>query len=122
MRRSPVRIGGEEARVARVFHCRSVDDHERSSLVCVQSLTADLIGMKHRHARIAPRRLPRLRQSFSHGLLHELPRHIRHTVQGEAAFAKIPYRNRPLENVSVLDMLRIEHLAQEVLVVPHYTG
>ncbi len=52
MRWPAVGFGGKETRVAWVFHRRCVDDHERSSLVCLQSLTPNLLGMKHRHTRI----------------------------------------------------------------------
>lgn len=84
VRWSSIRISSEETRVARIFHFRGIDDHERLLLVAIQPQRTHFLGVKDRDALVSPWCPPRPAQSLLHGILDELLRNVRHPVQREA--------------------------------------
>ena len=98
-----------------VFHC-GVDDDERLSFVCANfpNRSRHQLG----HPLVSPRiSNSRFGHSVSHRCLDEPRRDEFHAVDRESSRAEVLHWNCAFDNLSGLHMLRIEHLAEQYLVV-----
>ena len=110
------RIRPEYAGVSMAVFLCGVDDDERLSSVCTKF--ANRSRRQLGHTLVSPRAsCSRSRHSLSHRCRDVLRRDEFHAMHRESSRAEVLYWNCAFDNLSGHHMLRIEHLAEQYLVV-----